>query len=172
MEENCASDGLGQKIPTNITELCRSQQSVTCYHERNHLHLCLIYNCEPPDFLSVEKSNDFAITRHCDLSFSAGRTASVSDFTAIQPSIGSLDILPVGFYSLFSSLVEDLLHIVNSSTLSSLKTVVAFTARDSRPVSDPPFITETIEKVVYNLINHFFKMNWVCDNLQSGFRSF
>ncbi|KAF7640868.1 hypothetical protein LDENG_00008840 [Lucifuga dentata] len=104
----------------------------------------------------------------------------------LKSSTCSLDILPTTFLKgVFSSLTEDLLHIVNHSWLSgifptSLKTAVvrpllkkknldAILLNNYRPISNLPFISKVTEKVVVRQIINFLQANNILDSFQSGF---
>jgi len=99
-----------------------------------------------------------------------------------ETSTFALDTLPTSlFISVLHSLEADLLEVVNAS-LRSCKTAVVKSLRKKsnldktilsnyRPISNLPFIDKIIEKVVFNQLNKFLRLNGYFDNFQSGFRS-
>ncbi len=87
---------------------------------------------------------------------------------------------------MLNCLEADLLEVVNTSLLSgtfpnSLKTAVVkpllkkrnldnTILSNYRPISNLPFISKIIEKVVFNQLNNYLNSNGYLDNFQSGFR--
>ncbi len=88
---------------------------------------------------------------------------------------------------MLNCLEADLLEMVNISLLSgtfpnSLKTAVVklllkkrnldnTILSNYRPISNLPFISKIIEKVVFNQLNNYLNSNGYLDNFQSGFRA-
>jgi len=86
-----------------------------------------------------------------------------------------------------NSLEEDILEVVNASLLSvsfpnSLKTAVVkpflkkinrdkTTLSNYRPISNLPFISKIIKKVVFKQVNKLLSLNGYLDNFQSGLQS-
>ena len=105
----------------------------------------------------------------------------------LKTSSCCLDILPTGvFKNVLNCLASDLLQIVNTSLLSgifpqALKTAVikpllkknnldTTLMSNYRPISNLPFLSKIIEKVVFQQLNLFLSLNNSFDAFQSGFR--
>ncbi len=106
----------------------------------------------------------------------------------LKSSTCYLDTLPTSFFkSVLNCLEADLLEVVNTSLLSgtfpnSLQTAVVkpllkkhnldnTILSNYRPISNLPFISKIIEKVVFNQLNNYLNSNGYLDNFQSGFRA-
>ena len=116
------------------------------------------------------------------------RKALDQTIQGLKSSSCCLDTLPTNFFkSVYDCLAPDLLRIVNSSLETgifpdSLKTAVikpllkkrsldSSVISNYRPISNLPFISKVIEKVVYQQLNNFLVSNNLLDKFQSGFRS-
>ena len=105
----------------------------------------------------------------------------------LKSSSCCLDTLPTTFLkNVFNCLATDLLQIVNSSLQTgifpdSLKTAVVkpllkkrsldpSVISNYRPISNLPFISKILEKIVYQQLNNFLSANDLLDPFQSGFR--
>ena len=111
----------------------------------------------------------------------------VETVTQLKPSTCCLDTIPTNlFKNVFDCLAVDILQIVNNSLQSgnfpkALKTAVikpllkkrsldASIINNYRPISNLPFISKIIEKVVLQQLNHFLASTGCYDTFQSGFR--
>ena len=111
----------------------------------------------------------------------------VETVTQLKPSTCCLDSLPTNlFKNVFDCLAIDILQIVNNSLQSgnfpkALKTAVikpllkkrsldTSIINNYRPISNLPFISKIIEKVVLQQLNHFLASTGCYDTFQSGFR--
>ena len=105
----------------------------------------------------------------------------------LKSSTSCLDILPTDFFkSVSECMASDLLQIVNTSLLSgvfpqSLKTAVikpllkknnldTSQLSNYRPISNLPFLSKIIEKVVHKQLTDFLALSNGFDVFQSGFR--
>ena len=106
----------------------------------------------------------------------------------LKPSTCFLDPIPTSlFKSVYSSLDGDLLTIVNSSLQmgvfpSAIKTALVkpllkrngldvLDPNNYRPVSNLPFLSKILEKLVFNQLNDFINSKNIHEIFQSGFRS-
>ncbi|MPV02308.1 hypothetical protein FVA96_24225, partial [Escherichia coli] len=111
----------------------------------------------------------------------------VETVTNLKPSTCCLDALPTNFFkNVFDCLATDVLQIVNNSIQTghfpkAFKTAVikpllkkrsldASIINNYRPISNLPFISKIIEKVVLQQLNHFLASTGCHDNFQSGFQ--
>ena len=110
----------------------------------------------------------------------------VETVTQLKPSTCCLDTLPTNlFKNVFNCLAIDILQIDNNSLQSghfpkALKTAVikpllkkrsldTSIINNYRPISNLPFISKIIEKVVLQQLNHFLASTGCYDTFQSGF---
>ena len=109
----------------------------------------------------------------------------VETVTQLKPSTCCLDSLPTNLFNVFDCLAIAILQIVNNSLQSgnfpkALKTPVikpllkkrsldARLINNYRPISNLPFISKIIKKVVLQQLNHFLASTSWYDNFQSGF---
>ena len=99
----------------------------------------------------------------------------------------ALDVLPTSFFkNVFNCFASELIQIINNSLLSgifpeTLKTAVIkpllkksslapLLLNNYRPISNLPFISKIIEKVVYQQLSNYLILNDLFDEFQSGFR--
>ena len=107
--------------------------------------------------------------------------------SSLNSSTCCLDVLPTNFFkAVLGSLVKNLVNIVNDSLQSGafpedLKTAVvkpllkkrsldAAILNNYRPISNLPFVSKIIEKVVHQQLSQFLLLNNSFDKFQSGFR--
>ena len=105
----------------------------------------------------------------------------------LKPSTCALDVLPTSFFkNVFNCFASELIQIINNSLLSgifpeTLKTAVIkpllkkssldpLLLNNYRPISNLPFISKIIEKVVYQQLSNYLILNDLFDEFQSGFR--
>ncbi len=104
----------------------------------------------------------------------------------LKSSTCYLDSLPTSFFKSVLNCL-DLLEVVNASLFSgtfpnSLKMAVVkpllkkrnldnIMLSNYRPISNLPFISKIIERVVFNQLNKYLNSNGYLDNFQSGFRA-
>ena len=106
----------------------------------------------------------------------------------LKPSTCPLDPLPTKFFkTIFDSVSKDILAIINCSLLtgifpSELKTALvrpllkksnldSSVLNNFRPISNLPFLSKILEKIVFKQLNNFLDANCAFDTFQSGFRS-
>ena len=106
----------------------------------------------------------------------------------LKPSTCPLDPIPTTFFkTIFNSVSKDILEIINCSLLtgifpSELKTAVvkpllkksnldSSVLKNFRPISNLPFLSKILEKIVFRQLNNFLDANCPLDTFQSGFRS-
>ena len=106
----------------------------------------------------------------------------------LRKSTCALDPIPTKFFkTVFDSISEDVLAIINRSLDSgvfptSLKTALVkpllkknnldpLVLSNFRPISNLPFLSKILEKVVFKQLNTFLNANVTFDKFQSGFRA-
>ena len=106
----------------------------------------------------------------------------------LSPSTCALDPIPTKFFkSVFDSVSTDILSIINSSLKSGIfpaalkvamvKPILKKPNSDAdvisnyRPISNLPFLSKLMERIVYDQLNAFLVSNDITDIFQSGFRS-
>lgn len=108
-------------------------------------------------------------------------------FSQVKPTTCLLDPIPTPFFKTFYELFEEqLLYMVNCSLQmgvfpTSFKTAVVKpllkksnldpnVLNNYRPVSNLPFLSKILEKLVFNQVNDFLNTNDILEKYQSGFR--
>ena len=108
-------------------------------------------------------------------------------FSQVNPTTCLLDPIPTPFFKTFYGFFEEqLLNIVNCSLQTGVFPTAFKTAvvkpllkksnvdpnvlNNYRPVSNLPFLSKILEKLVFNQVNAFLNMNNILEKYQSGFR--
>ena len=111
-------------------------------------------------------------------SFAVADTEMMSKVVSeLKSSTCPLDPIPTTFFkTIFNSVSKDIIAIVNCSLLTGIfllkkSNLDSSVLNNFRPISNLPFLSKTLEKILFKQLNHFLDANCAFDTFQSGFHS-